>query len=411
MVQAKMKARLKERAIFLDSGGGWFEKGASALALEDPCMSLSFRDGVSVLRTGGSEHFSRRGPLDLLEEMLAQGFFAVGYLSYEFFQFLLPDLNPSPQKNGQAFPHAAFLFFEEDQTTRQRSCERWDPPQSKAKFQISGAPCSNMNKTDFVHMVERAREYIAKGDVYQINLSQRFEIPFRCQPEAFLAKLYRVQPVPFACCLNFGEFQLLSGSMELFLRKKGRRLVTGPIKGTRKRGMSEDEDERLRRELLESEKERAENLMIVDLMRNDLSRVCEFGSVRVNKLFEIRRYSTLFQMVSEVGGRLRDGITLKDILSSTFPPGSVTGAPKIRAMEIIDELEPHYRGPYCGAIGFFKPDGDFTLSVAIRIFTAFRGIGTFWMGGGITWSSVAEREYEETLVKARATLEALRWGE
>jgi anthranilate/para-aminobenzoate synthase component I len=195
--------------------------------------------------------------------------------------------------------------------------------------------------------------------------------------------------------------------MELFLRKSGRRITSRPIKGTRRRGRDGKEDERLRRELLESEKERAENLMIVDLMRNDLGRVCEFGSVRVKNLFEIEPYSTLYQMVSEVDGKLRDGVTVGEIIRNTFPPGSVTGAPKRRAMEIIDELEPHLRGPYCGAIGLFMPNGDFTLSVAIRVLAALGDMGTFWVGGGIMWDSVPELEHEETLVKAQAMMKAL----
>ncbi|MFN4133640.1 MAG: anthranilate synthase component I family protein, partial [Candidatus Hadarchaeales archaeon] len=252
-------------------------------------------------------------------------------------------------------------------------------------------------------------QYIARGDVYQVNLSQRFEFPFRSSPEIFLSRLYRAQPVPFACCLDFGGFQLLSGSMELFLRREGNRIVTRPIKGTRRRGRNSSEDSALRKELIESEKERAENLMIVDLMRNDLSRVCEIGSVKVNSLFDIEEYSTLYQMVSEVEGKLREGVTIDGIIRGTFPPGSVTGAPKIRAIEIIEELEPHLRGPYCGAIGIFKPNGDFTLSVAIRVVLASRGVGTFWAGGGITWGSVPEQEYEETLIKAWATMRALGW--
>jgi anthranilate/para-aminobenzoate synthase component I len=196
--------------------------------------------------------------------------------------------------------------------------------------------------------------------------------------------------------------------MELFLQKRGRQIVTRPIKGTRRRGLDEQEDEALRNELLESAKERAENLMIVDLMRNDLGRVCEFGSVRVNKLFSVEPYLTLFQMVSEVEGRLREDASLDQIIRATFPPGSVTGAPKRRAMEIIDELEPHMRGPYCGAIGFFRPDGDFTLSVAIRVLAASHGKGVFWVGGGIMWDSNPELEYEETLIKAEAMMRALR---
>jgi aminodeoxychorismate synthase component I len=298
------------------------------------------------------------------------------------------------------------MFFEKGEMHEEK-LDGWLDSAETANVHAKHLFRSNMTEASFIQMVERARHYIAKGDIYQANLSQRFEVPFEISPEQFMSKLYRTQPTPFACCLDFGEFQLLSGSMELFLRKTGRKLVTRPIKGTRKRGENKAEDEKLRKELLESEKERAENLMIVDLMRNDLSRVCETGSVRVNKLFEIERYTTLYQMVSEVEGKLRDGVTVKDIIQNTFPPGSVTGAPKVRAMEIIDELEPHLRGPYCGAICFFKPNGDFALSVAIRVLAASGGIGNFWVGGGITWGSVPEKEYEETLVKARAMMKAL----
>jgi len=163
----------------------------------------------------------------------------------------------------------------------------------------------------------------------------------------------------------------------------------------------------LKAELISSQKERAENLMIVDLMRNDLGRVCNYGTVKVNNLFNIESYATLHQMVSEVEGYLKDEIRIGDIIKSTFPPGSVTGAPKRRAVELIDELEPHVRGPYCGAIGIFYPNGDFTLSVGIRIMLVKKCIGTFWVGGGIVWDSDPEKEFDETLVKARAIQKAL----
>lgn len=259
-------------------------------------------------------------------------------------------------------------------------------------------------------MVERTREYIAAGDVYQVNISQRFDVERAADPLQAFFNLRRVQPTPFSCFLDFSDFQLLSGSMELFLRKRGRQLITRPIKGTRPRGNGLDEDKRLRAELGQSEKERAENLMIVDLMRNDFGKVCEFGSVGVTRLFEVEGYSTLYQMFSEVVGRIGDETGLYEILAATFPPGSVTGAPKIRAMEIIDELEPHLRGPYCGALAFFRPNGDFDMSVAIRVMALQEGDGSFWVGGGITWGSDPQAEYEETLVKARAMQLALEAG-
>ncbi|MEW6222356.1 MAG: aminodeoxychorismate synthase component I [Candidatus Hadarchaeota archaeon] len=395
----------KMGAVLLNSGGGW-TKEESVILMECPSTTLSFQGEASVLRSGKKLVKVQGSPLPLLEEKLRQGYFAVGYISYEFFWSILQGFRTSRMKDGLRPPVANFMFFEKDAILREK-LERWLELTETPKARHGRPPRPNMTKPAFAKMVEKARRYIARGDIYQVNLSQRFDTPFKIQPEQFLSKLYRAQPTPYSCCLDFGEFQLLSGSMELFLRKTGRKIVTKPIKGTRRRGKNTLEDAKLRGELLKSEKERAENLMIVDLMRNDLSRVCEAGSVRVNRLFEVEPYTTLYQLVSEVEGKLEEKTTINDIFEATFPPGSVTGAPKVRAMEIIDELEPHFRGPYCGAIGFFKPDGDFTLSVAIRVLLASHGVGTFWVGGGITWGSVPGQEYEETLVKARAMMKAL----
>ena len=393
------------RVAFLSSGGGWTPNGERALYLDNPELSITLQNGAVVLKCATHRTLSHDDPLAILEETLGQGYLGVGYFGYEFFKFLQPGFIPNPRKDGQVFPDASFLFFDKSRL-REKKIERSSSVAEVVKTP-NHCPTSNMPRSEFTQMVERARQYIANGDIYQVNLSQRFETPFSISPELFLFKLYRAQPVPFACYLDFGDFQLLSGSMELFLRKHGRRLASRPIKGTRRRGKDEREDEALRVELRESEKERAENLMIVDLMRNDLGRVCESGSVRVNHLFKIESYSTLHQMVSEVEGKIRDGVTVKEIIQNTSPPGSVTGVPKRRAMEIIDELEPHLRGPYCGAIGLFEPNGDFTLSVAIRILAASHGKGLFWVGGGIMWNSVPEQEYEETLIKAKAIMKAL----
>ncbi len=396
---------VEKRAILLSSGGGWTNED-STLLLEHPEVSLTFQNGISFLEHGGRGLKLRKNPLKVVVEMLNRGYIGVGYLGYEFFKFLQPNFKSVRQKDGAPLPDVSFLFFDKEEL-QETKLKKWEEDLQWSEIQeTSNTPQPNMTKAQFCQMVEHARRYIAAGDIYQVNLSQRFEVPFKIQPELFAAKLYQAQPVPFGCYLNFGEFQLISGSMELFLRKHGDRLTTRPIKGTRRRGREEEEDMKLKRELSESEKEKAENLMIVDLMRNDLGRICEFNSVRVDELFKVEQYSTLFQMVSEVSGKLKEGVTIEHIMSNTFPPGSVTGAPKRRAMEIIDELEPHLRGPYCGAIGLFMPNGDFTLSVAIRVLTICDGMGTFWVGGGIMWDSVPELEYEETLIKAQAMMKA-----
>ncbi len=396
----------ERQALLLSSKDGWAPGEGTFIHFTKPAFTLSIQNGVTTLESRTRKLKLNDDPLAILENFLDQDYFAVGYLGYEFFRYIEQGFAPNPRKDGTLFPDSCFLFFEDD-AARGKIDEWRGEIKKRTSSRKAPDPHPNMTKSNFMRMVERAREYIAKGDIYQVNLSQRFDVPFDIPPQLFLAKLYEVQPVPFACCMDFGEFQLLSGSMELFLRRTGRRLVTRPIKGTRKRGATAEEDKALREELLASEKERAENLMIADLMRNDIGRVCEYGSVRINKLFEIEPYSTLHQMVSEVEGTLREGATINSIIRNTFPPGSITGAPKRRAMEIIDELEPHLRGPYCGAIGIFKPSGDFTLSVAIRVFVSSQGKGTFWVGGGIMWDSVPEQEYEETLIKAQAIMKAL----
>lgn len=337
--------------------------------------------------------------LDKIERATGEGKWVVGYFGYECFKYFL-GFSPRRRSEVELCPPAAFMFFGSDPRP-------YRTPPNPHPHPPSTGPAPNMSRARFLSMVEEIKRHIAAGDVYQVNISQRFDVQTGADADQIFHRLCSVQPAPFACMLDFGDFQIVSGSMELFLRKRGRSLVSRPIKGTRPRGPTPHEGRRLRKALKESEKERAENVMIVDLMRNDLGRICEFGSISVPKLFEVEEYSTLYQMVSEVRGILRARAGLADILQAAFPPGSVTGAPKIRAMEIIDELEPHSRGPYCGVITLFRPDGDFDMSVAIRVLVLSEGEGRFWVGGGITWGSDPRAEYEETIVKARALMGAL----
>lgn len=394
-----------QKALLLSSGGGWSSERDTYTKFENPIFSLRVQNGNVILETHENQIQIKGNPIKILENFLEKKYYAVGYFGYEFYRFIERDFTPAPHKNGADFPDAYFLFF--DEITEKKTKMRKNNCNNKSFFNEEISSNQNMTKSQYTNMIEKARSYIKQGDIYQVNLSQKFRFPLKIPLQKFLSRLYEEQPVPFACYLDFGKFQIVSGSMELFLRKKGQKLVTKPIKGTRKRGSSEKEDKELHSELRRSEKEQAENLMIVDLMRNDLGKVCEFGSVEVNNLFKIECYSTLYQMVSKVEGTLRKQTATGDILQATFPPGSVTGAPKRRAMEIIDELEPHLRGPYCGAIGFFEPSGDFTLSVAIRVIVNEGNEGMFWAGGGIVWDSVPDQEYEETLIKSRATMKTL----
>jgi aminodeoxychorismate synthase component I len=403
--------------LFLDSGGGWLpDKEGSFILFGEPSISL-FSEGQSVTVNSPDKRLRlNRDPLYVLEGYLSEGYIAVGYLSYTYSRFTEHGFNPKRKKGHAPFPDVCFLLFKEGDVISGKIEDL------KYLFQIPREESfnyvgeigeraqrlhSNMGKEEYIEMVRSAKNYIASGDVYQVNLSQRFTLPLEFSPLSYFQNLFDVQPVPYGCYMDFGEFQIISGSMELFLRRKGRKIVTRPIKGTRKRGMTAEEDAILKAELISSEKERAENLMIVDLMRNDLGRVCEYGTVRVNKLFDVESYSTLYQMVSEVEGSLKAGTKIADIISASFPPGSVTGAPKRRALEVIEELEPHSRGPYSGALGIFYPNGDFTLSVAIRILVVKEGMGTLWVGGGIVWDSDPEKEFQETIIKALATKKAL----
>lgn len=268
---------------------------------------------------------------------------------------------------------------------------------------------SNFDRTGFQSAVRRAIEYTHAGDCFQVNLAQRLVTPQTESALELYRRLRQVNPAPFAAYFDLGEFQIASASPERFLRlSSSGRIEARPIKGTRPRGRTPQEDRANAAELLASQKDRSENVMIVDLLRNDLGRVCDYGSVMVPAVCRLETYPTVHHLVSEVCGQLRDGLTAIDLLKAAFPGGSVTGAPKVRAMEIIAELEPHARGPYCGSIGWIGFDGAMDTNILIRTFTAGGGWLQFPVGGGIVADSIPEAEYEETLHKAAGLLKALR---
>jgi para-aminobenzoate synthetase component 1 len=269
-------------------------------------------------------------------------------------------------------------------------------------------PKSNFTRPEFETGVSRIRDYIAAGDVYQVNLSQRFHAPFVGSALALYRRLRARNPAPFGAYLEFAGAQVASISPERFLRLDTTHAAEArPIKGTRPRGTTPARDAALARELLESEKDRAENVMIVDLLRNDLGRVCRPGSVRVPKLFALESHPTVHHLVSTVTGELVDGADAFDLLRAAFPGGSVTGAPKIRAMQIIAELERAPRGLYCGAIGYISTTGAMDFNIPIRTIVLREGSATFHAGAGIVWDSEPAAEYDETLAKARTMIEAL----
>lgn len=253
----------------------------------------------------------------------------------------------------------------------------------------------------------KTKEYIESGDIYQANISQRFSLDFKYDPAEFYLKLRGVSPAPFGAYLKEKNFTIICNSPERFFLKKGRYVETCPIKGTRKRFFDYKKDKLAKKDLRNSQKDRAEHLMIVDLERNDLGKICETGSVKVKKMFSIESYANVHHMVSTVYGKLKKGLDITDCLKSTFPGGSITGAPKLRSMEIIDELEPVKRGIYCGSIGYIDNSGDADFNIAIRTGVVTKGKLYFYVGGGIVADSQPDLEYQETITKAKAFLYAL----
>jgi para-aminobenzoate synthetase component I len=266
---------------------------------------------------------------------------------------------------------------------------------------------SNFTRADFISAVKRAQRYIRTGDIYQVNLSQRLSVPFDSSGWELFQKLSAVSPAPFSAFFDFGDFQLASSSPELFLRLSGSHIQTRPIKGTRPRDTDPTRDAQLAYELQTSAKELAELIMITDLLRNDLGKVCEFGSVQTPELAKLERFAQVQHLISTVEGRLRSDVTHFAALASCFPGGSITGAPKFRAMEIIDELEPIARGPYTGCHGYLGFNRESQLSVTIRTAICKDGLAHFNVGAGIVADSNPEAEYEETLAKAAGFLAAV----
>jgi para-aminobenzoate synthetase component 1 len=386
------------------------ERGGSRawnLPLAKPVWVLRCDAGTRITTLCGDqgELYRWDDPLDALQWMSAMQGDAyrdarwVGYVSYDMGR-LFEEL-PSRAADDLALPLFAFFL-------RYRTMElsRAEADVATAESRVAQQLRSNLTREAYHRAVERAIEYIGAGDVFQVNLSQRFTAQFIGHPGKLYATLRRRSPALYGACLDFGDHSLLCNSPELFLEVTpqpdgSRKVITRPIKGTRPRVPGADA------ELRDSIKDQAELNMIVDLERNDLGRVCEIGSVKVTQPRVIEAHPTVYHGAATIEGILRPDVTFVDLLRATFPGGSVTGAPKIRAMEIIEELEPTRRGPYCGAIGYIAADGSMQFNVAIRTMIVKNGLVHIPVGGGIVADSEPAAEYDETLVKARAMFDAL----
>jgi len=274
-------------------------------------------------------------------------------------------------------------------------------------FKVTSEVKSNLSFKQYAHAFDKIKAYINAGDCYQVNLTQRFSASATGDLWTSYKALKKINPAPFSAYFNTPFGQILSSSPERFLSVENKEVSTKPIKGTRPRSENKELDEALIQELKASEKDRAENVMIVDLLRNDLGRVCATGSVKVPKLFEIESYATVHHLVSTVTGKLAKNEDALSLLRASFPGGSITGAPKIRAMEIIEELEPHRRGVYCGALGYIDFNGNMDTNIMIRSLIYNNGEVRFWVGGGIVYDSDVKEEYQETYDKGAALLQLL----
>lgn len=279
-------------------------------------------------------------------------------------------------------------------------------PAPEASFQFKQFK-PDISRTEFETIVRKARAYIVAGDIYQANLSQRFSFRFRGSPLRLYDKLRQINPSPFSSFLSVGDLKIISSSPERLIQKRGSLCETRPIAGTRPRKKTGTSSSRLGRELLANEKERAEHIMLVDLERNDLGRVCDYKTVRVREMMLLEKYSHVLHIVSSITGRLQKGKDGLDLVRAMFPGGTITGCPKIRCMEIIDELEPVRRGIYTGSLGWIDFSGDLDLNIVIRTLVLHQNQGMFQVGAGIVHDSDPGREYEETLQKGEALAEAL----
>ena len=310
---------------------------------------------------------------------------------------------PTPDVAAETAWHAAQACLAEAHAALDRPLPHPAPP---VALPAPPAPQSNVTKDTFLHSVLRAKEYIAAGDAFQIVLSQRFSAPFALPPFALYRALRRINPSPFLFFLDFGGFAVVGSSPEILVRLRDGIVTLRPLAGTRRRGATYEEDQALEAELLSDPKERAEHLMLLDLGRNDVGRVSAIGTVRVTESFVIERFSHVMHISSNVEGKLRDGLDALDSLVATFPAGTLSGAPKVRAMEIIEELEPTRRGIYGGCIGYFAANGTMDTCIALR--TALVKDGTMYVqaGAGIVADSAPEAEHEECRAKAQALFRA-----
>ncbi len=433
----------KPWAVMLDSGTEQSRCGRYDILTADPFITLVTRGDKTEICSGANRFSSTDDPFSLLRDELGPvehknsglpftgG--AIGYLGYDLGRRL--ENLPTIAEDDEALPEMAIGIYDWALVVDHDKCRSWlvsagrDPgtgarwleliqlfsqiqkPLSRKNFSVTQQVESSLTYAQYASAFQRIHDYIANGDCYQVNFAQRFRTPSEGDPWLAYRQLRTINPAPFSAYLNLPFVQVLSASPERFLGVNDGYVITQPIKGTRPRSAEPGADWMLGQSLLNSAKDRAENVMIVDLLRSDLSKNCTLNSVKVPKLCALESFATVHHLVTTITGRLKAGRDNLDLLRDCFPGGSITGAPKIRAMEIIEELEPQRRGVYCGSIAYLGFDGQMDSNIIIRTMTHNAGQMRFWAGGGITSGSTLDGEYQESFDKAAAMLELLNKNE
>ena len=423
-------------SMLLDSGYPYIDSGRFDIVVGRPAVTLETRGMETQVTYQGEKQISAEDPFTLLRHHLGEqktnlsglpfcgG--AVGYFAYDLSRRL--EAMPALTKRDIEIPDMAVGIYDwsviiDHHLRRTWLCSYcrfdktnacWDeleslfqqePTIEQQDYRFISEVESNLSKSDYKAAFDRIKRYLREGDCYQVNLAQRFSAGFQGNDWQLYKQLRQHNPAPYSAYLNLPCGSILSSSPERFIRVVDQQVETKPIKGTVRRSIFAYEDKALAESLLESKKDRAENLMIVDLIRNDIGRNCRAGSVTVPKLFALETYASVHHLVSTVKGSLKEGHHALDLLRGCFPGGSITGVPKVRAMEIIEELEPHQRSVYCGAVGFIGFDGNMDTNIAIRTMIRFEDTIYCYAGGGIVWDSESDKEYKECFDKASAILE------
>lgn len=426
-------------AIYLDSGKPGSQYGRYDIIVARPFKTITVRDGYVTVVDADGTRVLQDDPFHVLKQMLSTYAIpetrfpfeggAVGFFAYDLARYVeqLParaeDLEHMPEMMVGIYDWAVIVDHQArkawlvshglDAATYRdwdALCALFDRPvhlSDNAQFVITSPLVSNVDEAEYARAFDRIKHYIHEGDCYQVNYAQRFSAS--AEGDAWVAYQYlrEISPAPFMVYMNTPQAQVLSASPERFLQVTDGHVETRPIKGTRPRSSDPVEDRRNAEELQASLKDRAENLMIVDLLRNDISKTCAVGSVSADRLFALESFANVHHLVSTVTGWLAEGNTAMDLLRGCFPGGSITGAPKLRAMQIIEELEPHRRGVYCGAIGYIGFDGNMDTNIPIRTAVYSHGEIRFWAGGGIVADSEMQKEYRETWDKASSMLQLI----